>query len=174
VRCATVVASATEDSLDVSSCLIPELCFVLTPYQYESLVPPPFYFSSLLLIIPCANSQKGALQFGIVIEMQNRRLFKASITSLLSLSLGKLASAPPRKLREQASEPSHTLRRGSGRGSRLAPGARHTFTSLQTERRPGSTHCQTPEGTQKAAHKRERTAPTVSLTNTTKTPQLSS
>jgi hypothetical protein len=96
--------------------------------------------------------------------MQNRRLFKASITSLLSLRLGKLASAPSRWLREQASEPSHTLRRGSGRGSCLAPGARHTFTSLQTERRPGSSHCQTPEGTQRAAHKPERTTPTVFLT----------
>src|SRR5207244_2593268 len=63
---------------------------------------------------------------------------------------------------------------GSHKGSCLAPATRHSFTALQTERRPGSPHCQTPEGTHRATHKRERTAPTVSLTNTTKTPQLSS
>src|SRR2546421_11394729 len=68
----------------------------------------------------------------------------------------------------------HSSPGGGGRGSCLAPGIRHTFTTLQTEKRPGSSHSQTPEATQRAANKRERTTPTVSLTNTTKTPQLSS
>ena len=52
--------------------------------------------------------------------------------------LGKLTQTPSRKLKGQASNPSHTLRQGSGRGNCLAPASSHTSTPLQAERRPGS------------------------------------
>src|SRR5207253_11149344 len=42
--------------------------------------------------------------------------------------LGKLTQTPSRKLKGQASNPSHTLRQGSGRGNCLAPASSHTST----------------------------------------------
>src|SRR5437868_2157477 len=51
--------------------------------------------------------------------------------------LGNLTQAPSRKLKEQANKPSHSSP-GSGKRSCLAPATNHTFTALQTERRPGS------------------------------------